>query len=37
MPRILVLCTSQIFSQESQAIADYENMNLVRKAKPQKF
>ena len=28
---------SQIFSQESQTIADYENMNLLRKAKAAKF
>ena len=31
--RILVLCASHIFSQESQTIADYENINLVRKIK----
>ena len=38
--RILVLCNvyaSQIFCQESQTIADYENMNLVRKAKAAKI
>ena len=36
MRRILVLCISYFFSQESQTIADYENMNLVGKAKAQK-
>ena len=28
---------SQIFSQESQTIADYENMNMVRKEKAAKI
>ena len=28
---------SHIFSQENQTIADYENMNLVRKAKAAKI
>ena len=28
---------SQIFSQESQTIVDYENMNLVRKVKAAKI
>ena len=28
---------SQIFSQESQTTADYENMNLVRKGKATKI
>ena len=34
---ILVLFYLNIFSQESQTIADYENMNLMRKVKAAKI
>ena len=37
MMRVCFGRLSQIFSQESQTIADYENMNLVRKAKAAKI
>ena len=37
VPNFSAMYVSQILSQESQTMADYENMNLVRKAKVAKI